>query len=863
MSSRIFTRLHAIFRSMLGILVVTGTAIAGDSISPGAIYTITAEFSGKALDIVGSSTTPGTFVQQSTLTGSLNQQWQFISDGNGHYQIRSILSGLNLDVSGASTSDGAQVLTWPSNGGLNQLWTVSPIGNGYYQILSVNSGLSLDVTGINPNDGVKIEQWDINNGGNQQWSLNMMPPPQSTLSSGSIYTITAPFSAKALAVANFGVADGTQVTQWDPSGNTDQQWRVDIQPNGYYVITSILSGKVLDIASASMADGAEAVTTSANGSTSQMWSIIPMDANQFQLINAASGKSLDVAGLNTGDGAYVEQWQINGGSNQRWSFTLAQSSPPAAANGTGLFGSYYANNTLFQGNPVTQIDPILDYSGNGSYIIPNLGDSFSTIWTGFIETRYNESYTLIITADDGVNVALDGVTIINNPTWISNPVNSYSFQGVAGALHSIQINYNQAGGPGQILMQWQSAHEGLSVVPSICLYPVNPSARTPQSSLTARVPQHTYVSPACIEGSFANALPSILVNDLPAPSLTLGGTLWYANVPLLTATTNAVSIQEGTTTLDQIITWDVMDVDGLTINTLSARVSDSIAVMSSLGGSINITHPDGTLTTLAPNVVTQYVTLTSAGQWTISNASNSSSISIAVFDGSFAVDPAHPLSIEQNGVYAIDLSSYTELQPNASSLVFVSQDPELSVQQSGSQLQITGYNIGSRYGSVRIGSTTGPILAPLPTTCFAISGWGSQTYVMPDGSPIPNDYVGGPDLIQFTDAANNSRFVSTLTITPYVPNVTITITKFAHPTTFIGGATTFTIATDGSPSSLGENGFAVSTVNGVQVGTFSFTMISPPDAPGTYCLMKSDSTSASFINNSQTYPIPVVSLGIR
>ena len=67
-------------------------------------YTITAEHSGKVLDVAGASTASGATVQQYAYNGSNAQLWYFVDAGNGYYNIYSAL-GNCLDVWSAGTAN--------------------------------------------------------------------------------------------------------------------------------------------------------------------------------------------------------------------------------------------------------------------------------------------------------------------------------------------------------------------------------------------------------------------------------------------------------------------------------------------------------------------------------------------------------------------------------------------------------------------------------------------------------------------------------------------------------------------------------------------------------------------------------------
>ncbi|WP_315092954.1 endo-1,4-beta-xylanase [uncultured Cellulomonas sp.] len=140
------------------------------SIDTGAWYVLLNRNSGKALDVYNFATNDGARITQWSRNDGNQQQWQFVSTGDGYYEIRSRLSGKNLDVTARSTADGAAIVQWTDNNGTNQQWRAT-ITNGYASLISRNSGKALEVQGASTADGANIVQYSSWNGANQQWQL--------------------------------------------------------------------------------------------------------------------------------------------------------------------------------------------------------------------------------------------------------------------------------------------------------------------------------------------------------------------------------------------------------------------------------------------------------------------------------------------------------------------------------------------------------------------------------------------------------------------------------------------------------------------------------------------------------------------
>ncbi|MBR7839559.1 RICIN domain-containing protein [Actinospica durhamensis] len=146
--------------------------VSASDVTTGTEYTITNVNSGLNLDTQNAGTAAGTLVDQATVTGANDQQWEFVSAGNGEYKIVNVASGLDLGISNASTTAGAGALIWTDSGTADHLWQIMPNGNGSYLIANANSGLLLGVTNASTASGALALQWSDNGTADHLWRLN-------------------------------------------------------------------------------------------------------------------------------------------------------------------------------------------------------------------------------------------------------------------------------------------------------------------------------------------------------------------------------------------------------------------------------------------------------------------------------------------------------------------------------------------------------------------------------------------------------------------------------------------------------------------------------------------------------------------
>ncbi|MBE1876930.1 non-reducing end alpha-L-arabinofuranosidase family hydrolase [Myceligenerans pegani] len=175
----------------VGVVATSPTASAA-TIDTTAWYVLVNRNSGKALDVYNLDTSNGASIKQWSRNDGDQQQWQFISSGDGNYRLKSRLSGKVLDISGRSTADGADVIQWTDNNSANQQFSIQDV-DGYIQLIARHSGKAVEVQGASTADGANVVQYSDWNGSNQQWQLvkvgggSTTPPPNGTCDLPSSY----------------------------------------------------------------------------------------------------------------------------------------------------------------------------------------------------------------------------------------------------------------------------------------------------------------------------------------------------------------------------------------------------------------------------------------------------------------------------------------------------------------------------------------------------------------------------------------------------------------------------------------------------------------------------------------------------
>ncbi|WP_199443503.1 glycosyl hydrolase family 95 catalytic domain-containing protein [Umezawaea beigongshangensis] len=137
-------------------------------VEPGVNYHLVAQHSGKQADVSGASTSAGAVLVQWSGTSGLNQQFDFLP-ADGHHRVRARHSGLVLQAAG--TGAGADVTQQRDAGTPDQLWRLVDHGGGVVSLVNRQSGLALDVWSASTDDGARISQWTPTGGSNQRFQL--------------------------------------------------------------------------------------------------------------------------------------------------------------------------------------------------------------------------------------------------------------------------------------------------------------------------------------------------------------------------------------------------------------------------------------------------------------------------------------------------------------------------------------------------------------------------------------------------------------------------------------------------------------------------------------------------------------------
>lgn len=194
--------------------------------------------------------------------------------------------------------------------------------------------------------------------------------------------------------------------------------------------------------------------------------------------------------------------------------------------GDGLAAVYY-DHPDFSGTSLRRLDPVVSFDWYDGSPDPILGgEEFSAVWTGELEPRFSEDYTLSVWSDDGIRLFLDGQLLLDD--WYERAVaeSSITLPLTRGQRYSIRLEYFEQFGGATVELGWSSLSTPPQVIPRSQLYsglPFGPTVRTPQASPYG--------------GTFGNSLPVTLACATPLAQIhyTLDGSEPDENSALYTA----------------------------------------------------------------------------------------------------------------------------------------------------------------------------------------------------------------------------------------------------------------------------------------------------------------------------------------
>jgi PA14 domain len=491
-------------------------------------------------------------------------------------------------------------------------------------------------------------------------------------------------------------------------------------------------------------------------------------------------------------------------------FALAFGLSTVCSNGLsaaeGFFARYYSNTNLSGTPTLTRIDPTINFNwGSQSPATGVPADNFSVRWVGYLTPPSSGLWTFTTVSDDGISLVVNGQTVVCDGTAHPEKEQSGVIELQAGVPVLVDLTYYEAGGQAVAQLSWSGPNVPKQVIPSTAVQ----TAESPL--LFSSVPTMSETSPAFIEARTLSGGTVTLTANGAQASMISNGVHFFTNVPLNTVTSVETSLSVGVQVINRAITWQPIRLEGDKSRII--RVGDSLLLQAASAGAWRSIRGSGVGTpekackagdrfpvSFTQPGVYEFVAFNAAG-------TQVGSLVVNAMSTDFGANIACEVGFRREKEIKV-------LGGDFAFLSFTSADPLLiditpkGPSTEGGEIYLQPYRRGTPVIYARIGGPTGAILASKEIDEFTLANT-----ARPGG--LVND--------------ETSLTSATLTITPFIPDLWINFSMFAHLSTFKGGAKKFTINTSQALSSLGEAGFTISTdASGEAIGQFKYTLEVPP-----------------------------------
>ena len=165
----------------------------------------------------------------------------------------------------------------------------------------------------------------------------------------------------------------------------------------------------------------------------------------------------------------------------------------------GLKAEYF-DDQEFHKPRLVRYDPTLNFQWGLGAPDPSVNVDFAARWTGRLEPKYSEMYTLQTHAEDGVRVWIDGKPIIDK--WEDAPpyLQEANIPLQAGRKYDIRIDYHNKMGEAILRLRWSSPSQRKEIIAASQLSPpVNDPASPPRVVLTAPTADRWRIAPGSMD----------------------------------------------------------------------------------------------------------------------------------------------------------------------------------------------------------------------------------------------------------------------------------------------------------------------------------------------------------------------------
>lgn len=244
---------------------------------------------------------------------------QTVSDGEYHI-VSALDNNMGLDVEAASSDLCANIQLYNNVLDDSQVFVVNYLGDGYYKITNKHSGKPLDVANGGMKSGTNVWQYDYTGDNAQKWIIKES-------GDGKYFNIVSAKNGLYLDVDG-GIAENCRNIRTYSYNNTNaQKWKFvafgnsigrTLSNGDYHIVTVLDESKGLDVYGGYKENGTNVDIYSNLQDESQVFTVTYKGNGYYSIINKYSNKSLDCQNGNTVSGTNVQTYEYDNVDQKQW-----------------------------------------------------------------------------------------------------------------------------------------------------------------------------------------------------------------------------------------------------------------------------------------------------------------------------------------------------------------------------------------------------------------------------------------------------------------------------------------------------------------------------------------------------------------
>ena len=301
--------------------------VVAETLAEGAVFTIKNVNSGLYLEVAEGKAENASNVQQwGAESPASHNTWRAISAGNGYYYLYSQLGDkvtYLLDLDKGLKDDGTNIQIYTDTKADAQQFKFVKNSDGYYNILtkSSNDKSCIAVASASTSNGANIIEWTLSkNDTSQQWILEQTEDTGCELDTGKTYMFKNAESGLYMDVAGGSASDNTNVQQWgaDKSGKQNSWTLKNFGGGYYYIISQVGDGKTFYLNMSDKAIGGNAEILTNNKTSSHLFKFVKNPDGTYYILSRSSKDAYGLEADGTGNGANIQQGIISNKPAQKW-----------------------------------------------------------------------------------------------------------------------------------------------------------------------------------------------------------------------------------------------------------------------------------------------------------------------------------------------------------------------------------------------------------------------------------------------------------------------------------------------------------------------------------------------------------------